>query len=380
MKILIAVDSFKDSLSSFEAGMAIRRGIMNEFPDFEINVVPVADGGEGTAEALMEASAGKRIPLKVFDPLMRVIESSFIIMGDGETAVIEMASASGLELLDHDERNPWIATSFGTGQLIAEALNRECRRVIIALGGSATNDAGVGMAKALGVKFLDKNKKEVGIGGGELVHIRSIDVSGLDKRIAVTEFIAACDVTNPLTGISGASFVYGPQKGADKLMTEKLDANLKHYANLILEQTGKEIDSVQGAGAAGGLGAGLLAYTGATLKPGFEIVRNEIKLDEKIRRADLIITGEGKLDSQTKYGKTPIGVAGVAKIYSKPVIAIAGTLGEGYQELYNYGFNAIFSILDKPMTLDEALITAPNLLERCGRNIIRLWITSKHQE
>ena len=213
-----------------------------------------------------------------------------------------------------------------------------------------------------------------------MIHIRSIDVSGLDKRIAATEFIAACDVTNPLTGITGASYVYAPQKGADKKMTKKLDANLKHYANLVLEQTGKEIDSVQGAGAAGGLGAGLLVLTEAKLKPGFEIVRNEIKLDEKIRRADLIITGEGKLDSQTKYGKTPIGVARVAKIYSKPVVAIAGTLGEGYQELYNYGFNAIFSILDKPMTIDEALITAPDLLERCGRNIIRLWITSKHQE
>jgi glycerate 2-kinase len=374
MKILIAIDSFKDSLTSKEAGNAIRRGILREFGQFDVRIVPMADGGEGTDEALLEAAGGKRIQVKVSDPLLREINSSFVILGDEKTAVIEMANASGLELLLANERNPWITSTVGTGQLIIEALNRKCRRIIVAIGGSSTIDAGVGMAQALGVKFTDKKGMPVGYGGGELSKIQNIDDSLIDPRLASSEIIVACDVTNQLTGPTGASIIYGSQKGADPKMMRELDRNLKHLAEVVAFQTGKKVDAIPGSGAAGGLGAGLLAFTNAVLKPGFEIVRQEVGLDEHIQWADLIITGEGKLDAQTRYGKTPMGVAGVAKTYNKPVIAIAGTLGEGYQELYPLGFNAIFSAIDKPMSLHEALITAPELLERCARNIIRLWV------
>jgi glycerate 2-kinase len=374
MKILIAVDSFKDCLSSKQAGDAIRKGIMIENSHFDVRIIPMADGGEGFAEALMEGLGGKIIPAKVFDPLFREIDSSFVILKDRKTAVIEMAKASGLELLRQDERNPWLTTSYGAGQLIVAALNQGCNRIIIALGGSATNDAGVGMAQALGVKFMDAKGISVGHGGGELVKIHSVDISSIDKRLASTEIIVACDVTNPLTGPDGASYIYAAQKGANQEMIGELDRNMKHFADFIAMYTGKVLDTIPGAGAAGGLGAGLLAFTSATLQPGFEIVRQETHLDEHIRWADLIITGEGKIDNQTQYGKTPMGVAGVAKKYHKPIIAFAGTLGEGYATLYSHGFDAIFSILDKPMPLNEALLAAPKLLEGCARNVIRLWI------
>lgn len=374
MNILIAVDSFKESLTSKEAGDAIRRGILLESGQSDIRIIPMADGGEGTADALLEALGGKTITTRVFDPLGREINSSFVILGDNTTAVIEMAKASGLELLSSQERNPWLTTTYGTGQLITEALNQGCKRIIMAIGGSATNDAGVGMAQALGIRFIDGEGNQVGRGGGELIRIQTIDTSAMDERIVSTEIIVACDVTNPLTGPTGASVIYAPQKGASPDMVQELDRNIKHFADIISSQIGKEVETVPGSGAAGGLGAGLLAFTNASLKPGFEIVRKETKLDEHIRWADLVITGEGKIDIQTQYGKTPIGVAKVTKMYQKPVIAIAGTLGEGYQDLYTYGFDAIVSIIDKPMPLNEALITAPQLLERSARSLIRMWI------
>lgn len=372
MNILISPDSFKDCLSAKQVAEAIRNGILLELPDADIKIIPMADGGEGTMEALVDATNGEIIEFVVEDALRRDIRASIGLLGNKQTAVIEMAAASGIEHLKAEERNPWITSTFGTGQLIKYALDQDCKRIIIGIGGSATNDGGVGMAMALGVKFSDASGNDKGIGGGELSDIETIDVSGIDKRVFQTEFLVACDVTNPLTGPEGASFVYSPQKGADKDMAAKLDNGLRHLATLFRDQLIKDIENIPGSGAAGGLGAGLMAFLDAKLLQGFEIIRNEVKLDVAASKSDLIITGEGKIDDQTQYGKTPMGVAGVAKKYNKPVIAIAGTLGEGYQELYKLGFDAIFSIMDKPMALKEALINAPYLLERCSRSIIRI--------
>jgi len=377
MNILIAPDSFKDSLSAQKAGEAIYNGITSMPGEWNIQILPMADGGEGTVDALINATNGNLHYTEVYDPLMRKVRAKYGILGDGKTAVIEMAAASGIELLNSEERNPWITSSFGTGQLISAALDKGCNRIIMGIGGSATNDGGIGMAQALGVIFLDKNGKPVGHGGGKLSKINRIEVQGMDPRITDCEIDIACDVTNPLTGLNGASMIYAPQKGADKEMVQKLDTNLKHFAKLVKEQLNKDVDTIPGAGAAGGLGAGFLAFTQAVLKPGFEIVRRETKLDDHIQWADLVITGEGKIDFQTQFGKTPMGVARVAKKYDKPVIAIAGTLGEGYQELYFLGFDSIVSIIDKPMSLQEALITAPQLLERSARSVIQLWISKK---
>jgi glycerate kinase len=284
-----------------------------------------------------------------------------------------MAKASGLELLTTSERNPWITSTFGTGQLMKDALDKGCRRMIISIGGSATNDAGAGMAQALGVRLTDKDGKNISAGGGGLSDVEKIDITYMDKRILDTEIMVACDVTNPLTGPSGASVVYGPQKGADAKMVNKLDQNLEHFAKKVEDQLVINFKKIPGAGAAGGLGGGLIAFTQAKLKPGFDIIRQETGLDDYMQWADLVITGEGRIDTQTRFGKTPMGVAGIAKEYGKTVVAIAGTLGEGYQELFMCGFDAIFSIIDKPMSLNEAMITAPQLLERCGRSVIRLW-------
>ena len=379
MNILIAPDSFKDSLSAKQAGEAIRRGILSVKSDCNILVLPMADGGEGTVDALIDATGGALYEEQVYDPLMRPVNARYGILGDGSTAVIEMAAASGLELLKPEDRKPWITSTYGTGQLIKAALNKGCNRIIIGIGGSATNDAGMGMAEALGVKFLDSHNNSVGQGGGNLSAIQTIDITHIDSRIINCDIIVASDVTNPLTGNHGAAVIYGPQKGADDKMVARLDENLNHFAGIVKKQLHKDIDKIPGSGAAGGLGAGFLAFTMAKIMPGFEIVRQETQLDQHIKWADLVITGEGKLDYQTQFGKTPAGVAKVAKIYHKPVLAIAGTLGEGYQELYNYGFDAIISIIDKPMTLSEALISAPELLQRAAAGAIRLFFLSSNK-
>ncbi len=372
MRILIAPDSYKDSLSALEVAKSIKRGILFELPKAEIRILPMADGGEGTVNSLVDATDGKIVRREVSDPLGRPIKASFGILGDGETAIIEMASASGLELLSEEERNPWLTSTFGTGQLIIEALNLGCRRIVIGVGGSATNDGGVGMARALGIRFLNSEGREIGTGGGEVGDIQTIDNSQIDSRIVECKIRVACDVTNPFVGPKGASYVYGPQKGADSEMVKKLDENLTHLRRLMKEQLKVDIKNKSGSGAAGGLGGGLMAFAGAKLKPGFSLVREMTNLDENVIWADLVITGEGKIDFQTQYGKTPMGVVKVAKLYDKKVIAIAGSLGEGYNELYKLGFDAILSILDRPMDLKEALITAPQLIERCARSAIRL--------
>jgi glycerate kinase len=374
MKVLISPDSFKDSLTSVEAAQAIAAGLQRASEDFEVRMIPVADGGEGTVQAIVSSTNGQININLVHDPLMRVVEAQWGITGSGNTAVIEMAAASGIELLEDNERNPWHTTTFGTGELIKYALDKGCRRFIIGIGGSATNDGGIGMAMALGVKFYNSNNKEIGFGGGALSELDYIDTSGLDQRINQSEFIIACDVTNPLTGKNGASFVYGRQKGADKQMQQKLDDNLKKYASLIKSSLHIEVDCMPGAGAAGGLGAGMFAFLGGKLQRGFDIVQNEVNLHEHCQWADIIITGEGKMDNQTQYGKTPFGVAQIARKYDKDVLALCGTLGKDYSELYKHGFKAIFSIVDKPMDLQLALSRANELLEKTafavGRTLI----------
>jgi glycerate 2-kinase len=374
MKIIIAPDSFKGSLSAFDVAKSIQRGIIKIDETIETVIVPMADGGEGTVQSLIDASDGEIIELVAHDPLFREINSFYGIMGDGITAVIEMAAASGLPLLTPDERNTLKTTTYGTGELIKDALNRGCQKFIIGLGGSATNDGGCGMAQALGVKFFDKNGNEVGLGGGELSKIDKIDISGIDTRIKNAEFLAACDVDNPLCGDKGASAVYGPQKGASADDVILLDKGLEHFAQLIKQQLNLDIKDVAGAGAAGGLGAGALIFLQAQLQRGIEIVTQTTNLAGKMAGADLVITGEGKIDSQTAFGKTPFGVAQLAKQKNIPVVAIAGSLGDGYQTLYDKGFDEIYSIMDKSMSLQEAMDNAEELLESATENIMRLWI------
>jgi len=372
MNILIAPDSFKDCMSAAEVSGALRKGILKVLKDATIQQVPLADGGEGTVEAVIQATGGSRITLKVNDPLMREVESFYGITGDGNTAVIEMAAASGLELLSPGERNPWLTTTYGTGQLMLDAAGRGCSRVMVGIGGSATNDGGAGMATALGYRFLDGTGLPIKAGGGGLAGLHRIDARGADPRIKQAEILVACDVTNPLTGPRGASFTYGPQKGADQEMVERLDVNLAHYANIIRSQMERDIAEVPGAGAAGGLGAGLMVFADAKLGNGFEMIAETVQLREKIEQADLVITGEGRMDHQTPYGKTPYGVAQMARNLGKPVIGIAGSLEAGSEVLYQHGFNLLLPIQERPLDLSEALERAGELLVRTGERIGRM--------
>lgn len=372
MNILIAPDSFKDCMSAREVAIALGRGIKKILPDSVQVMVPMADGGEGTVESVIDATGGERIVLRVKDPLMREVSSFYGITGDGKTAVIEMAAASGLELLELEERDPWITSTFGTGQLIADALDRGCSKIMLGIGGSATNDCGAGMAEAMGVKFSGRFGNLTVRGGGVLSEVELIHLEGLDSRIAGTEIVVACDVINPLTGPRGASAVYGPQKGADRGMVERLDRNLAHFAGVIENQLGKKISKVPGSGAAGGLGAGLMAFLDATLMKGIDMIAEVTGLEEKIRQADLVITGEGKMDAQTQFGKTPFGVAQLAKKHGKPVIGVAGTLEEDAVVLYQAGFDLLLPIQEKPGDLAAALAGAEPLLERTGERIARL--------
>ncbi|NYE58079.1 glycerate kinase [Carboxydothermus ferrireducens] len=376
MKIVVAPDSFKGSLSSLKVALAIERGIKRAASEIDAEIeiikIPMADGGEGTVEAIMCALGGRLVKTRVLDPLGREIDSFFGVLPDG-TAVIEMAAASGLNLLKTEEKNPMITTTYGTGQLIRAALDEGCRKLIIGIGGSATNDGGVGMAQALGVKFLDSNDREIGFGGGELYKIERIDYSGLDARIKDTDIVVACDVKNVLCGPTGASAVYGPQKGATLEMVKVLDENLRHLATMIKRYLGKDVAEVPGSGAAGGLGAALLAFLDAKLRPGIEIVMELAQFPEVVKTAELIITGEGATDYQTMFGKVPLGVARVARKFGKPVVCISGSLNTGYEKLYAEGITALFSIVNRPMTLDEAMERAEELLEKISENVFRLY-------
>ncbi len=371
MRVLICPDSFKECMPAMQIAEHLAKGVIRALPEAEIKILPLADGGEGTVNALVDATGGHLEKVKVLDPLLRIIDSYYGILDDGRTAVIEMAAASGLELLDPYERNPMKTSTYGTGELIKHALDKGCRKIIIGLGGSATNDGGMGAAMALGVKFYDESGNELEQGGGFLHNLKKIDVSGIDKRLNECKILLACDVTSTLTGPEGASFLFAPQKGAGADQVKQLDINLQHYASVIKKQSGKDVEFIKGSGAAGGLAAGLIAFTSAEMKQGFDVVKEIVDLEKWVDWADWIISGEGKIDSQTQYGKTLSGVAKTAKKHNKPLIAVAGALEDGYEVLYQHGVKSIFSIIEKPMELNEAIKKAGILLENTAERIFR---------
>lgn len=369
MKIVIAPDSYKESLTALEVATQIEAGFREIFPDAEYVKLPVADGGEGTVEAMVAATGGRRVDVEVTGPLGEPIAAFFGLSGDGKRAFIEMAAASGLEQVPTSRRNPLLTTTYGTGELIRCALDHNVKHCIIGIGGSATNDGGAGMMQALGAGLLDARGEQIGYGGAALQHLASIDISQLDPRIKDCLFEVACDVTNPLTGKDGASEVFGPQKGADREMVAQLDNALRHYARVIQRDLAIDVEQVPGAGAAGGMGAALLAFCGAELRQGIEIVTEALGLDALVKEATLVITGEGRIDSQSINGKVPIGVARVAKRYQKPVIGIAGSLTADVGVVHQYGIDAVFSVLYSICTLEEALDDATDNVRMTARNI-----------
>jgi len=369
-KFVIAPDSFKESIEAFNVALAIEIGLKKIFPDAEYDIIPMADGGEGTIDAMVQATAGRIISAKVADPLGRTIEAKFGILGDGTTAVIEMAAASGLPLLSVQERNPMKTTTFGTGQLIRLALDKGVKRIIIGIGGSATVDGGAGMLCALGGKLLDERGIEIEPTGAGLSKAVRIDLSKFDKRIEQTEFLVASDVDNPLIGQEGAARVFGPQKGADETMVLQLEANLKRFAECIRNQLGIDVANLPGAGAAGGLGAGLVAFCKAKIESGSKLIAQAVNLPKRLTEADICITGEGKIDGQSIYGKVCWRVADIAHEQNVPTIALVGAIGEGAEKC-TPPIDAIFSIIDKPMNLTEATKYTSELLTRSAEQLAR---------
>ena len=369
MKIVIAPDSYKESLSALDVACAIEAGFREIYPDADYVKIPVADGGEGTVEAMVAATEGRVIPVKVTGPLGEPVAGFYGVSGDEQCAFIEMAAASGLELLSPAQRNPLKTTSWGTGELIRHALDLGVKRIIIGLGGSATNDGGAGMVQALGAKLLTKDHQQIGQGGAELAALMRIDISELDSRLANCQIDVACDVTNPLTGEEGASAVFGPQKGATPQMVANLDHALAHYAACIKQDLRIDVLSLEGGGAAGGMGAALFAFCGAKLRPGIDIVTEALHLDALVADANLVITGEGRMDSQTIHGKVPVGVARVAKRYHIPVIGIAGSLTADVGVVHQHGIDAVFSVLYRICSLDDALTHAGENVRMAARNI-----------
>lgn len=355
MKVVVAMDSFKGSLDSMELAQLAEKGIKKVYKDAIVEKVPVADGGEGTVEALVSGTGGERIELKVHGPLMEEIMAEYGILGDGRRAVIEMAKASGLPLVEKSKRNPMLTTTYGTGELIADALKRGCREFIVGIGGSATNDAGMGMLQVLGYKFYDKEGKEIGFGGQYLSEVASFDDSEVVAGLKESKFLVACDVDNPLYGERGAAHIYAPQKGADRKMVEVLDEGLKAFASFVKEKRGKEIGLMPGAGAAGGLGGGFVAFLDSELRPGIDIVLEAVKLDELVRDADFVITGEGRIDFQSVMGKAPTGVSKIAKKYGVPCIALAGSVADDASAVHDYGIDSIFSVINYPLSLESAM-------------------------
>lgn len=377
MKIVIAPDSFKGSLTSVQAATAIETGIKKAYPTIETVKVPMGDGGEGTIDALLSAIGGEIKLCKTHDPIGRNTAGKYGILADENTAVIEIAQASGLTLLKTNERKPMIANTIGTGELILDALDNGIRNIILGLGGSATTDCGTGMAHALGVRFYDENDQIVIPSGQTLGTIRRIDTSNLDERLKEVEFMVACDVENPLCGKTGAAHVYGPQKGASPADVLILDKNLADFAKLVYDQLDINVRDIPGSGAAGGLGAGVIIFLDAKLRKGVEIVAQMTNLEHEIESADLVITGEGCIDISTMYGKTLMGVVEIANKFHAPTIGIAGSLGKDYMELFEYGFSGLFTIVDGPMSEANALENAATLLEQKTENIIRFWLSTQ---
>lgn len=373
MKIVIAPDSYKESLTAMGVANAIEYGFKQILPDAEYIKLPMADGGEGTVQSLVDATDGSIIHHSVTGPLGQSVDGFYGLLGDRKTAIIEMAAASGLHLVDPKERNPLNTTTYGTGELIKAVLDQGVDHIIIGIGGSATNDGGLGMAQALGIRMLDADGHLLGFGGGELNKLATIDMSKADPRLQSVRIEVACDVDNPLCGPTGASHVFGPQKGATPEMVEILDNNLAHYADIIKAQLGRDVKHMAGAGAAGGLGAALLGLIAAELRPGIDIVMDAVSLDKVVADVDLVITGEGRIDSQTIFGKTPIGVARIAKKHQVPVIGIAGCLSNDCGVVHEHGIDAVFSVVNAAVDLPTALKEAAQNIELTARNIAALY-------
>lgn len=371
MKVVIAPDSFKGSNTAIKVASQIEKGVLKAFPDAQIIKLPIADGGEGTVDALIESSGGVYKKAVVCGPLGEKVEAAYGVLPD-KTAVIEMAAASGLPLVPKHLRNPLKTTSYGTGQLIKAALDEGCEKIIIGLGGSATNDGGVGLAQALGVSFTDKDGNELSYGGGELAKLCCIDDSKLDKRLLKCTITLACDVKNPLCGEKGASAVYGPQKGATPEMVVALENGLSNLADIIFKKYGKQVKDIEGMGAAGGLAVSLTVFCGAKIKSGIETVLDAVNIDEKLKNCDLVITGEGRIDGQSIYGKVPVGVASAAKRFDIPVLAIVGDIGANASVVYDYGVDSIMSNVNRAMPLTEAISESAELLVDAAERAMRM--------
>lgn len=372
MKIVIAPDSFKESLSALEVASAIEAGMREVWPDAEYVKVPVADGGEGTVQAMIDATAGRRIEQEVTGPLGEPVRAFYGLVEDGDKgalAVIEMAAASGLESVPPARRNPLVTTSRGTGELIRLALDAGARRFVLGVGGSATNDGGAGMLQALGVRLLDAAGNEIGPGGGALAQLERIDASGLDARVRESEFQVASDVSNPLVGPQGASAIFGPQKGATPEMVAQLDENLRRYAGIVARDLGQDVAGMPGAGAGGGIAAAMVVFLNGRLRPGVEIVLDAVGLDAAVADADLVVTGEGRIDGQTVQGKTPMGVARVARAHGKPVIGIGGSLADDAAAVHAEGIEAVFAAVRRPSSLEDALAAGADNLRHAARNV-----------
>ena len=374
MKVVIAIDSLKGSLSSMEAGMAIKDGILAAKPDAEVIVKPLADGGEGTTDALIEGMNGERIDLTVTGPMHTPVDAYYGYLKDTNTAVMEMASAAGITLVPDSEKNPLLATSYGVGEMINDAIQRGCRNFIIGIGGSVTNDGGIGMLKALGVRFLDENDEDAGEGGQALAKVARIDVSGMNPLLKECHIQVACDVNNPLCGENGSTYVYGPQKGVTEDMKKTLDEAMAHFARVTSETLENDYMNTPGAGAAGGLGYAFLAYTGAALTPGIELILDAVGLEEELSGADVVVTGEGRLDFQTAMGKAPVGVARLAKKYNPKVCGFARCFTTDATACNKEGIDAFFPILRGVCTLAEAMdpVAARNNMTATVEQVFRL--------
>lgn len=377
MRYLIAPDSYKGSLTAWQVAKAMERGIYRADPDAHVNLLPMADGGEGTVESILASVGGELINQKVTGPMGEIVEAFYGILSDGETAIIEMASASGLPLVEEHSRNPLLSTTYGTGELIKAALDRGCTKIVIGIGGSATNDGGVGMAQALGYRFYDSEGNELAFGGGYLHLLRRIDSCNRDVRLDNVEIIVACDVDIVLCGKHGASSIFGPQKGATQEMIKILDSGLDQLADVIAIEFGKGVKELKGGGAAGGLGVGLVIFAGAKIEKGIDFILELCKFDMLAKETDLVITGEGMTDFQSVMGKAPIGVAKRAKAFNLPTICLSGGLGKGYKEIYNHGIDAAFSIMRIPANLKEAFQYGEIWIEDAMESIIRLYLLKK---
>ena len=373
MKIVIAPQGFKGNLTALEVARAIEKGVKRIVPEAITTIKPMADGGEGTVQALVDATGGEIVITEVTDPLNGRVNAHWGILSDTLTAVIEMASASGLPLVSPPKRNPLVTTTYGTGELIRAALDHGCRKLIIGIGGSATNDGGAGMAQALGTKLLDADGKELPFGGAALARLEHIDVSRLDPRLADFEVTLASDVNNPLCGPRGASAIYGPQKGATPEMVKQLDAALAHYADVIKQDLAIDFRDVPGAGAAGGLGLGLMVFLKAKMVPGIDVVIKATNLVEDLKDADLVFTAEGRIDRQSAMGKVPTGVAMKAKEFGSPVIALAGEVADDYRVVFEQGIDAVLSIAPGPLTLEQSMADAEKLIANAAESAMRLF-------